>query len=116
MLRKIDCKVTWLNSPSVIKTRQRLPRSVTIHVVIRPKPGGLKPKPHTGRVQDASAEFNVHSFIVKVWLEEEATKDSDSVWHGQITHVPSGEKRYLNNLDQISLFIQPYLEAMGIRF
>ena len=85
-------------------------------MVIRPKPGGLKPKPHKGRVQDASAEFNVHSFIVKVWLEEEATKDSDSVWHGQITHVPSGEKRYLNNLGQISLFIQPYLEAMGIRF
>ena len=115
MLRKIDCKVTWLNSPSVIKTRQRLPRSVTIHVVIRPKPGGLKPKPK-GPVQDASAEFSVHSFIVKVWLEEEATEDSDSVWHGQITHVPSGEKRYLNNLDQISLFIRPYLEAMGIRF
>jgi hypothetical protein len=85
-------------------------------VVIRPKPGGLKPKPHKGPVQDASAEFNVHSFIVKVWLEEEATKDSESVWHGHITHVPSGEKRYLKNLDQISLFIQPYLEAMGIRF
>jgi hypothetical protein len=85
-------------------------------VVIRPKPGGLKPKAHKGPVQDASAEFNVHSFIVKVWLEEEATNDSDSVWHGHITHVPSGEKRYLNNLDQISLFIQPYLEAMGIRF
>jgi hypothetical protein len=85
-------------------------------VVIRPKPDGLKPKPHQGPVQDASAEFNVHSFIVKVWLEEEATKDSDSIWHGHITHVPSGEKRYLKNLDQISLFIQPYLEAMGIRF
>jgi len=85
-------------------------------VGIRPKPGGLKPKPLEGPVPDVSAEFNVHSFIVKVWLEEEATKNSDSVWHGHITHVPSGEKRYLKNLDQISLFIQPYLEAMGIRF
>jgi hypothetical protein len=85
-------------------------------VVIRPKPGGLKPKPLEAPVQEASAEFNVHSFIVKLWLEEEATKNSDSVWHGHITHVPSGEKRYLKNLDQISLFIQPYLEAMGIRF
>jgi hypothetical protein len=85
-------------------------------VVIRPKPDGLKPKPVKGRIQDASAEFNVHSFIVKVWLEEEATKNSDSSWHGHITHVPSGEKRYLKDLDQIALFIRPYLEAMGIRF
>jgi hypothetical protein len=85
-------------------------------VVIRPKPGGLKPKPAKGPVQDASAEFSVHSFIVKVWLEEEATRNSDSIWHGHITHVPSGEKRYLKNLDQIALFIQPYLEAMGIEF
>ena len=83
---------------------------------MRLKRRGLKPEPPEGSDQDASAEFNVHSFIVKIWLEEEATKNSESIWHGQITHVPSGEKRYLNNLDQISLFIQPYLEAMGIRF
>ena len=61
-------------------------------------------------------EFHVHSFIVKVWLEEDATKNSGTIWHGHITHVPSGEKRYLKNLDEIALFIQPYLEAMGIRF
>ena len=83
---------------------------------MRPKPSGLKLKPPEESGQDASAEFNVHSFIVKVWLEEEATKSSDTIWHGHITHVPSGERRYLKNLDEIALFIQPYLEAMGIRF
>lgn len=83
---------------------------------MRPKPSGLKPKPPEGSGRTASAEFNVHSFIVKVWREEEATKNTDTIWHGHITHVPSGEKRYLKNLDEIALFIQPYLEAMGIRF
>ena len=83
---------------------------------MRPKPSGLKTKPPEGSGQDASAEFNVHSFIVKVWLEEEATKNSGTIWHGRITHVPSGEKRYLKNLGEIALFIEPYLEAMGIRF
>lgn len=83
---------------------------------MRPKPSGLKPKPTEGSGQDVSAEFNVHSFIVKVWLKEEATKNNDTIWHGRITHVPSGEKRYLKNLDEIAVFIQPYLEAMGIRF
>lgn len=81
-----------------------------------PKPSGLKPKPPEGSGQDASAEFNVQSFIVKVWLEEEAAHSSGTTWHGHITHVPSGEKRYLKNLAEIALFIQPYLEAMGIRF
>jgi hypothetical protein len=85
-------------------------------VVKQPKPSGLKPKQPEGSAQDASAEFNVHSFIVKVWLEEEATNNSNTIWHGLITHVPSCEKRYLKNLDEIALFIQPYLEAMGIRF
>jgi len=84
---------------------------------MRPKPSGLTPKPPEASGQDASSsEFNVHSFIVKVWLEEKATKNSATIWHGHITHVPSTEKRYLKNLDEIALFIQPYLEAMGIRF
>ncbi|HEX6716625.1 MAG TPA: hypothetical protein VF088_05910 [Pyrinomonadaceae bacterium] len=83
---------------------------------MRPKPSGLKPNPPEWSDQDASAEFHVHSFIVKVWLEEEATKDSRAIWHGHITHVPSSKKQYLKNLDEIALFIQPYLEAMGIRF
>src|SRR5690349_5894393 len=83
---------------------------------MRLKRSGLKPKPPEGSGQDASAEFNVHSFIVKVWIEEEATKNSRAIWHGSITHVPGNEKRYLKNLDDIALFIQPYLEAMGIQF
>ena len=71
---------------------------------MRPKPSGL-----------TSAEFNVHSFIVKVWFEEEATKNSDATWHGYITHVPSGKKCYLKNLGEITAFIEPYLKAMGNR-
>ena len=64
----------------------------------------------------SSAEFKVHSFIIKMWLEEDATKNSETIWHGHITHVPSGEKRYLKNLGEIEAFIEPYLKAMGIRF
>ena len=76
----------------------------------------MKPKPPEGSGQDASAEFNVHSFIVKVWIEQEATRNSRAIWHGSITHVSGNEKRYLKNLDDIALFIQPYLEAMGVQF
>jgi hypothetical protein len=57
----------------------------------------------------ASPESNVHSFIIKLWFE----KASRVAWHGQITHLPGGEQRYLKNLDEISAFIQPFLEAKG---
>jgi hypothetical protein len=57
---------------------------------------------------------NAHSFIVKVWLEEGA-KAGQVTWCGHITHVPSGERRYLRDLDDITTFIAAYLERMGVK-
>ena len=58
---------------------------------------------------------HTHSFVVKIRLEE--TPDARrAVWRGQITHVPSGERRYLKDLDSIKSFILPYLgDARGER-
>jgi hypothetical protein len=86
-------------------------------IVMRPKkPSGLPPKLPEEWDHNASAEFNVHSFIVKVWLEEDANNDRGPTWHGHITHVPGGERRYLRKLGEIAAFVEPYLKAMGIRF
>lgn len=52
-------------------------------------------------------ESKVHSFIVKLWLEGESNLLS---WHGYITHVPSGTRRYFKKLSEISDFIGEYLE------
>ncbi len=60
-------------------------------------------------------EVNTHPFIVKVWLEETAQQAGQATWRGHITHVPSGERRYLKDLDDITAFILPYLEEMGIK-
>lgn len=60
-------------------------------------------------------EFNTHSFIVKIWLEETAEETGQATWRGHITHVPSGERRYVQDLDEITAFIAPYLEQMGVR-
>ena len=59
-------------------------------------------------------ETNTHSFIVKIWLEETVEETGRVMWRGYITHVPSGERRYLENLDDIAAFIIPYLEGMGV--
>jgi len=65
--------------------------------------------------EDPDEEIDAQSFIVKVWVEERATRDSRGVWRGRITHVPSYKRRYLNNLGGIEDFIAPYLEAMGVK-
>ncbi len=54
------------------------------------------------------AESTVHSFIVKVWLEDESGETS---WHGYITHVPSGARRYFKKLSDVTDFIKQYVDG-----
>jgi hypothetical protein len=57
-----------------------------------------------------------HSFIVKVWLEETVEEARQAKWRGHITHVPDGKRRYLQDLHEITAFIAPYLQGMGVKF
>jgi hypothetical protein len=58
-------------------------------------------------------ETKVHSFIVKLWLEEADDETGKAVWHGYVTHVPDGERRYLKRLIDLIDFIKCYLEDVG---
>ena len=59
-------------------------------------------------------ELERHSFVIKIWFEEEAdSKSGQAKWRGHITHVASQKKRYVENLAAISEFINEYLIAMG---
>ena len=62
-----------------------------------------------------SFERNTHSFIVKVWLEEPAEDSGQALWRGHITHVLKDRRQYIQSLDDITMFIKPYLEAMGVK-
>ena len=83
---------------------------------MRLRPSGFKPKRRNERCTDRFPEFSAHSFIVKVWIEEEANTHGNPIWHGHITHVPGGEQRYLRNLGEIEDFVEPYLSTMCVRF
>ena len=62
-------------------------------------------------------DSNPQSFILKFWVEPTSTaSEKDIHWHGQITHVPSGARRSLQNKEDLLNFVQPYLEAIGIHF
>lgn len=58
-------------------------------------------------------ESKVHSFIVKLWLEHGGNKKEKRGWHGYITHVPSGERQYLQELRDILSFVKPYVAEFG---
>jgi hypothetical protein len=60
-------------------------------------------------------ELSPQSFIIKIWLEEAAEEAGRATWRGHITHVPSGERRYVQDLEKVTAFIAPYLEKMGVK-
>ena len=61
-------------------------------------------------------EPDTQSFIVKVWLEETVQEAGRARWRGHVTHVMSGERRYLESLSTVTDFIKPYLERWGVKF
>ena len=57
-------------------------------------------------------ESGTQSFVIKVWLEDTGEETARATWRGHITHVPSGERRYLKNLEEVTAFIAAHLETM----
>lgn len=55
----------------------------------------------------------VHSFVVKIWAKEVKDPRSDASWRGSVTHVGTGERRYIQRLMQIPYFIAPYVNEIG---
>jgi hypothetical protein len=55
---------------------------------------------------------DIHSFVVKIWLEIDGPDDKHLA-HGYITHIPGGERAYLTDLDEIGPFIRLLLERAG---
>ena len=62
-----------------------------------------------------SLEATSHPFVIRIWLEDSAEEARRATWRGHITHVPSGERRYLHDLDDMAAFVAPYLESMDIK-
>jgi hypothetical protein len=51
-------------------------------------------------------ETSIHSFIVKIWVEDSQHFPGERRWHGSTTHVPSNVKIYISHLDELLAFIQ----------
>ena len=62
-----------------------------------------------------TSKGNTRPFLVRIWLEETAEEARQPSWRGQTTHVPSGKRRTFSRLPEMTAFIVPYLESMGVR-
>jgi hypothetical protein len=53
-------------------------------------------------VGDEQSEYERHSFVIKIWLEETASGSHQATWRGRVTHVGDEEKRYVKSLHDIT--------------
>ena len=60
-------------------------------------------------------ESTRQSFILRVWVERTAEEAGQATWRGRIVHVPSGVQAFVDDLDQVGLFVAGYLGRMGVR-
>ena len=47
-------------------------------------------------------------------LEEAVEEAGHVIWRGHITHVPSGKRQYIKELDEMKQFVLPYLKQLGV--
>jgi hypothetical protein len=59
---------------------------------------------------DPEGKPSIHSFVIRMWLEEAGKKMSRKIWRGRIIHVPGEERQYFTDLKEISRFIASHLK------
>lgn len=64
----------------------------------------------------ASSNKDSYTFILRFWHEPRILKDAEPIWRGVIEQVPTGQRRYVKDLDEIVLFIILYMREMGVVF
>lgn len=57
---------------------------------------------------------NTLSFIIRIWREEEAPETGHVIWRGHVTHVPSGKRSYFQDMDTVRIFMESYLQEIGV--
>jgi hypothetical protein len=64
-------------------------------------------------LSDEQSVSERHSFVIKIWPEEVHKLPGQVKWRGHITHVGTGERQYLERLDEIASFIGKFLSMVA---
>jgi hypothetical protein len=57
----------------------------------------------------AIGEPSGHTFLVRVWIEQTADEAGALSWRGHVTHLPDGDRRYVQAFDDVATFISERL-------
>jgi hypothetical protein len=59
-----------------------------------------------------STDEETQVFIVRLWRERREIEGARPVLRGTVEHVASSERRSITNMDDVTAFVQPYIEAI----
>jgi len=62
---------------------------------------------------DSAGEAKFVSFIVRMWKDESASEEHQTIWRGHITCVPTGERHYFADINEITSLISAQLKSRG---
>lgn len=75
----------------------------------------LRPAANYNKEYKQFIELGTHSFIIKVWLDEPKERTTQVEWHGQVTHVATGERCNFQRVSEVLAFLQLYLNELQIK-
>lgn len=52
-------------------------------------------------------------FVIRIWLEAQDETATVFTWRGQVRHVPSGRRIYVNGLEEIQAAIKRFMHLDG---
>lgn len=61
-----------------------------------------------------SIESNTHAFVVRIWSEELSGRENRAKLRGHITHAYTKERQSVQELDDILLFMRPFMAKMDV--
>ena len=55
----------------------------------------------------------MHSFIIRLWKEEDGTATRREVWRGHMTSIPGNQRYYFTSVEEIPSLIASHLDDPG---
>jgi hypothetical protein len=65
--------------------------------------------PNDGALQ-TELPFRLHSFVLKIWLEDKQGEEGPLLWRGHIVHVGSAAEKYVKSVEEAIDFIHEQLK------
>jgi hypothetical protein len=56
---------------------------------------------------------DTHSFVLRCWREPRELEEAESVWRGEVEHVPTGKRIYFKNFEELKQFLASYLPEIS---